>query len=124
MFWVKHFVAVHHSHKVLGLAQINDVVRVAREHVDRLDPVPGDFPFQDLVGGVIEVPLLDEAVALDHDELLKLGVMPMLPFRDTGLRDIDRHLPGVQGMDKLREGAAVIDIRLQREGHLLLGEIA
>ena len=120
----KYLVAVHHRDEVLGVGEVDDVVGVAREHVDGLDVVAGDLPFQDLAFGVIEVALLDEAVALDHDELLELGVVPMLPLGDAGLGDVDGHLAGVVRMDQLREGAAVIDIHLQREGHLLLGKIA
>ena len=95
---------------------------VAREHVDGLDVIAGDLEFDDFVGA--ELALLDEAVAGDDNEELPFGVMPMLPLRDARLGNVDRHLAGVQGVNKLREGAAVIDIHLQREGDLLLGEIA
>ena len=121
---IEDLVAVHHGHQVLGVGEVDDVVGVAGEHVDGLDVVAGDLPFQDLAFGVVEVPLLDEAVALDHDELLELGVVPVLALGDAGLGDVDGDLAGIQGMHELGEGAAVIDIHLQREGHLLLGEIA
>ena len=121
---IEDFVAVHDGHEVFGLGEVDDVVGVAREHVDRLDSVAGDFPFQDLAGGVIEVPLLDEAVALDHDELLEFGVVPMLSLRNARLGNVNRHLAGVQGVNKLGERATVIHVHLERECHLLLGKIA
>lgn len=60
-------------------------MRVAREHVNRLDIVAGDFPFLNLAFRVIEVTLLDEAVAFDHDELLELSIVPMLALGDAWL---------------------------------------
>ena len=62
-------------------------------------------------------------MALDNDELLELGVVPMLPFGNARLGDVDGDLTGIVRMDQFREGAAVIDIHLQGEGHLLLGKI-
>ena len=122
--WIKHLVAIHHRHEILRFRKVDDVVRISRKHVDGFNLVPGDLPFQNLTFRIIEVPLLDEAVALDHDELLEFGVVLMLPFRDAGLRDVDGHLTGIVRMDQFGEGAAVIDIHLQGEGHLLLGKIA
>ena len=49
--------------------------------------------------------------------------MPMLPLRHPRTGDIDTELPVAEGLDELREGAARIDIGLQREGDLFLREI-
>ena len=71
---------------------------VAREHVDGLDVVAGDFPFQHFAFGVVEISLLDEAVALDNDELLELGVVPVLALGDAWLDDLDRNLSEALGL--------------------------
>ena len=119
---IEDFVAVHHRDEVLGVGEVDDVVGVAGEHVDGLDVVAGDLELDDFVGA--EPALLDEPTASNHDEELPLGVMPMLPLRDARLGDIDRDLAGVQRMHELSERAAIIDVHLQRECDLLLGEIA
>ena len=121
---VEDFVAVHDGHEVFGVGEVDDVVGVAGEHVDGLDVVAVDLPFEDLALGIIEAALLDEAVALDHDELLELGVVPVLALGDAGLGDVDAHLAGRVGVDELGEGAALIDVHLEREGGLLVGQVA
>jgi len=119
---VEDLVAVHDRDEVLDLAEVDDVVGVAREHVDALDVVAGDFELDHLVGA--ELALLDEAMAGDDDKELPLGVVPVLPFGNAGLRDIDRDLAAVEGVDQLGKGAAVVDIHLDREGDLFLREVA
>ena len=121
---VEHLVAVHYGNEVLGVGEVDDVMRIAREHMHNLDVVAGDFPFQDLAFRIIEVALLDEAVALDDNELFELGVVPVLPLGDSGLADVDRNLAGVMCMHEFREGTAVIHIHLQRERGLLVRQVA
>ena len=74
-------------------------MRVAWEHVDGLDMVAIYFPFEDFAVGVIEISLLNESVAFDDNELLELGVMPVLTFCDAGLGDVYADLACVEGMD-------------------------
>ena len=81
---------------------------VAGEHVHGLDLVAIHFPFQNFSLRVVQVALLDESVAFDHDELLELGVVPVLALGDARLGDVDAHLPRIQGVNQLGEGAAVI----------------
>ena len=121
---VEDFVAVHYGYEVFGVGKIDYVVRVAREHVYGLNMVAVDLPFEYLSFGVVEAALLDETVALDHYELLELGVVPVLALGDAGLADVDAHLAGIEGMDKLSEGTAGVDVHPKREGRLLIGQIA
>ena len=97
---------------------------VAGEHVDGLDVVAVNFPFEDFAFGVVEVALLDKAVTFDHNELLELGVVPVLTFCDAGLADVDADLTCIEGVHKFCEAASVIDVHLQREGSLLIGQVA
>ena len=120
---IKDLVAIHHRDEVLRVGEVDDVVRIAREHVDALDVVARDFKLDDLAFRVVEVALLDEAVATDHDEELPLGVVPVLSLGDAWLADVDAHLATIQGMHQLGEGSSVVDIHLQREGDFLLWEI-
>ena len=119
---VEDFVAVHHRHEVLGVGEIDDVVRVAGKHVDRLDVVAGDFELDDLVGA--ELAFLNQTMPRDHDKELPLGIMPMLPLRNPGLGDVNGDLAAVKRVNQLRERAAVVNVHLQRESDLLLREIA
>ena len=86
-------------------------MRVTRKHVDGLDVVAIDFPLQHLAFRIVEVALLDEAVTLDHDELLELGVVPMLPLGDAHRVDGICRLVGGEADDALH---ARIDGRIQR----------
>lgn len=58
---VENLVAVHHRHEVLRVAEVDNVVRVAGQHVDALDVVATDFKLDDFVRA--ELAFLDEAVA-------------------------------------------------------------
>ena len=76
---------------MFGVAEVDDVVRVAGKHVDALDVVARDFKLDDFIRA--ELALLNEAVTADHDEELPLGVVPVLAFGDAGLADVDAHRP-------------------------------
>ena len=132
IYWIKEsvrligiedFIAVHHGHEVFCIGEVDDIMGVAREHVHGLDVVAIDFPLQHLPFRVIKVALLYEAVALDHDELLELRIMPVLPLGDARLGDIDAHLTGIMGMHQFCETTAVVHVHLEREGGLLIREI-
>ena len=92
---IKDFIAIHHRDEVLRVGEVDDVVRIAGQHVDALDIVTRDFKFNHLALGVVQVALLDEAVATDHDEKLPLGVVPVLSLGDARLADVDAHLATV-----------------------------
>lgn len=120
---IKDLIAIHHSDQILGVGEVDDVVRIAREHVDALDIVACDFEFDNLPLGIVKVALLDKAMTSNHNKELPLGVMPVLPLGDARLRDVDAHLAAIQGMHQLGERASLVHIHLQREGDLLLGKI-
>jgi len=89
-----------------------------------LDVVAIDFPLQHFALRIVEIPLLDEPVTLDHNELLELGVVPVLALGDAGLGDVDAYLTGVEGVHQLGKGAAVVHVHLEREGGLLVRQVA
>ena len=120
---IKDLIAIHHRDEVLRFGEVDDIVRIPRQHVDALDVVARDLELDDLAFWVVKVALLNEAVAADHDEELPLGVVPVLTLGDARLADVDAHLTTIQGMDQLSEGAPVVHVHLQREGHFLLGQI-
>ena len=124
MLGVEHFITVHHSDEILSIGEVDDVVGVAREHMDGLDVVAFDLPLQHFTFGIVQVPLLDEPVALDHNKLLELGVVPVLALGDAGLGDVDAHLTCIERVHQLGEGAAVVHVHLEGEGHFLLGQVA
>ena len=66
---IKDLVAIHHRDEVLRVGEVDDVVRIARQHVNALDVVARDLEFDYLPFGVVEVALLDEAVAAYHETL-------------------------------------------------------
>ena len=83
-----------------------------------LDILPRDFELQDFVGA--QLALLDEAVAVDDNEELPLGVVPVLALGDAGTADVDGDLAAIEGVHQLGEGAAGVNIHLQGEGYFLL----
>ena len=106
------------------MGEVDDVMGIAGEHVDGLDVIAINFPLQHAAFGVIEVTLLDEAVTLDHNELLKLGVVPVLALGYAGLGNVDAHLTGIKGVYQLGEAAAVIYVHPERECGLLVWQVA
>ena len=120
---IEDLVAIHHGDKIFSVTEVNYVVRIARQHLDSLNMVAIYLPFKDFAFGVVEVALLDESVALNHDKLLKLGIVPVLAFSDARLTDINANLSGVVSVYKLSEGATIIHIHLEREGGLLFGKV-
>lgn len=78
MIGIKNFICPHHGHKVLCLAQVDDVVRVSRQHVDSLYPVSAHLKLDNLIGS--NLPLLNKSMTGNYDEKLPLAVMPVLPL--------------------------------------------
>ena len=78
---------------------------------------------EDFAFWVVEIPLLNQSMTSHHDELLELGVVPVLAFGDARLADVDGDLTGIQGMHQLGEAATGIHIHLQWEGRLLIRQI-
>ena len=62
-------------------------------------------------------------MAFHHDELLKLGVMPVLALHDAWLGYVYTYLAAAEGVDKFCEGTTLINIHLQRERDFVLREI-
>ena len=118
---IKYLITVHYRHEVFSVAEVDNVVRISRQHVDALDVVARYFEFDYFIGA--EPTLLDEAVTADHNEELPLGVVPVLTLGYTGLGDVDADLAAIQGVHQLGEGATVVNVHLQREGHFLLGQV-
>ncbi len=96
---IEDFVTVHHGNQIFRIAQIDDIVRIARKHVDGLNLVTTHLPLQHLAFRVIEVALLNQSVAFHHNKLLELGVVPVLALSDAGLADVDAHLTCFEGMN-------------------------
>lgn len=96
MVGVEDLIAGHHRHQILCFRQIDDVVGPAGDHVDSLDFIAGNLKLHRFSS--IDVPLLNQAVASDHDKQFPLGVVPVLAFGNTGLRDIDAHLSTVSSV--------------------------
>ncbi len=91
--------------------------------MDGLDVVTIYLPLQHFAFGIVEVALLDEAVAFHHNELFKFGVVPVLAFGDAGLGDVDTHLTGIEGMYQLGEAATIVHVHLEWEGGLFVWQV-
>ena len=111
MVGVEDLVAGHHRHQIFRLRQVDNIVGPAGNHVDSLDFIPRNFKLYRFPG--VDVPLLDQAVASDHDKEFPLGVVPVLAFGNTGLRDIDAHLSTVSSVYQLGKGTSVVHVHLQ-----------
>ncbi len=118
---VEALVAVHHGDEVVGLAEVDDVVGIAGEHVDGLDALACDFVVPHFVGAFLAQ--LDEAVAADDDKGFPLAVVPVLALGDAGLGDVDAHLSAVEGVEEFGERAAGIDVHGHVVDGFLFGQI-
>ena len=116
---VKGFVGPHDGNQVLGVAQVDNVMGIAGQHMYRLDMFAANLKVEHFIG--THLPLLDEPVAADHHEELPLGMVPMLAFGDAGLGDVHTHLPTFVAAKQLRKGATVIHVHFQGKGRFLLG---
>lgn len=87
---VKYLIAGHDRDKILGLRKIDNAVRPAGNHMYRFDLVAGHLKFHRFTG--IDVALPDPTMPGNNNEQLPLGIVPMLPFRDTRTAEVDRYL--------------------------------
>ena len=83
MLWIEYLIAGHDRHEVLCVRQVNDIVSPSRNHVDGFDLVSGYFKLNGFPG--VDVPLLDEPMALYDYKLFPLAVVPVLAFCNTRL---------------------------------------
>ena len=60
----------------------------------------------------------DDAAAGDDEELLRLGMVPVVSLDNAGLADINRDLTARAGAQKLRKTSARILVHGQRIGEL------
>ena len=97
-------------------------MRVSRQHVDGLHPVPAHLEVEHLVR--VYPPLLYQGPAADHDEQLPLGVVPVLSFGHSRFGNVDAELAAARGLEDLRERAALVYVHLQWEYRLFLGQVA
>ena len=119
---VEELVAIHDRNQVLRLAEIDDIMGMAGQHVNALDIITGYLKLNDFIRS--QFAFLNQAMSGNDDEELPLGIMPMLAFGDAGFGDIDADLTTIQCMHQFRETAAVIDIHLQRECYFLFRQVA
>ena len=83
MAWVKLLVYPHQGHQILRVGQIDDVVGITGQHMNRLDLLTRNVKAEHLVAA--DSALLNAPATGHHDEELPLGIMPVLPLGDAGL---------------------------------------
>ena len=109
---VENLIASHNSYQILGVGDVDNIMRPARDHVDCFYFVSGHFKFYQLTG--INISLLDQAMAMNHNELLPFGIVPVLAFRNTRFADIDGNLTTVCRMYQLYKASSVIAVHFHR----------
>ena len=93
---VEQLVRPHQGDEVLSVAEVDDVVRPARDHMHGLDLLSRNLKADLFVR--VDIALLDPRAAADDDEELPLTVMPVLTLGDPGLRDIHAELTVIGGL--------------------------
>ena len=121
MAGIKALVCPHHSHQILCLGQIDDVMGIAREHMDCLNVLTGRLELYYLV--IPNFSLLNQPMTRYYDEKFPLGVMPVLTLSNTRLCDIDGDLTAGVCFQKLRKAPSLIPIHFERKRHLVRGQI-
>lgn len=110
MIGIEELVRPHEGDEVLGITQIDDIMRPAWDHVDSFDLVAADLKADLLVR--LNIALFDQCATTDDDKELPLRVVPVLTFGDAGLTDIHTKLSVIGCFQKLGKRAAVIAIHL------------
>ena len=93
MIWIKLFVRPHQGDEVLGIGQVDDVVRPAGDHVNGFDFVAGNLKGYLFIG--VNIALLNQSTSTDDDEELPFGIVPVLSLGDAGLADIHAELSAI-----------------------------
>ena len=93
---VKLLVCPHQGNAVLGIGQVDDVMRPAGDHVDGFDFVAGNLKGYLFIG--MNVAFFDQRSAGNNNEKLPFGIVPVLPLGNTGFRDIHAELSAVDGL--------------------------
>lgn len=88
LFRIENFIGVHHCYEIIRIAQVNNVVSVAREHNDALDFISTYLIIEDFTGSFLAK--LNQTMTRNNDELLPLGVVPVFALGYSRLRDIRR----------------------------------
>ena len=118
---VKNFITGHHRDQILCITEVDDVMRPSGDHVDCLNLIARYFKLHHLTRG--DVALLDQPVAMYHDELLPLAVVPVLTLCNTGLGDIDADLTAICCMHQLSKATTIVTVHLERIFKLLYRQI-
>lgn len=85
---------------------------VADGDIDHLELISGDPVFNAVVAA--DLAKAYDPLPAHHQELFVLGVMPMVPLGDPRFGNINGYLPTIGSFDEFGEGAAFVDIHLQR----------
>lgn len=64
---VENFIGPHHRYQIFCFAQVNNIVRITRQHMNRLNLLSTDFEFNDFIRS--DFPLLNQAMAGDYDNV-------------------------------------------------------
>ena len=127
MLRIEGFVRPHQRHQIFRFRKVDDVVRVAGQHMHRFNFVTGHFKVHHRIGLAVfirsDATFLDESVPRHHDEEFPLRVVPVLSFCNSRFRDVDGKLPAVDGLHKFRKTPTGVDVHLQRKLHGRLRQV-
>lgn len=73
---IKALITSYHRYQILGIVEVDDVVRSAEDHIDGFYRVPANLKPHYLTSS--DIPLLDQTKTMHHDKLLPFAVMPAL----------------------------------------------
>ena len=93
MVWIEHLITGHYGNQVFCIRQVDDIVCPSRNHINRFDLISADLKFYGFPS--VYITLLDQSMAMNNDELLPLGVMPVLAFGNAGHGDVDADLSAI-----------------------------
>ena len=121
MFWVKGLVGPHERYQRLRVAEIDDVMRIARQHVYGFKPLSRGLKAQHLITS--DSPLLYQPMTGDDHKELPFAVVPMLPLRNTWLGDVHTKLTTAGGLHQLGKAAPRIHVHFQWKRDLLRRQV-
>ena len=84
---IKNLITGHDGNQIFCVREIDDVMRPSRNHVDCFNLITRNLE-ADLLPGV-DVPFFNQTMPMNHNKLLPLGVVPVLPLGDARFANVD-----------------------------------
>ena len=118
LFRVERFIGPHEGNHI-GISEIFDVVCITCRDIHHLNFFSTDVVLYNFSIWIAYLSEANHSSAAHHDELLILGMVPVVAFGDIWLADIDRELSPFWSADHFCKTSSFINVHFERVGELV-----